>query len=66
MRQPKLGDRIPGRYPLERFIPQHQISYDGGKTWLNVSSIVVDPRGQPDQIVVQPQGGVGVTDGIVE
>ncbi len=28
--------------------------------------VVVNPRGQPNQIVVQPQGGVGVTDGIVE
>ena len=30
------------------------------------NSVVVNPRLQPNQIVVQPQGGVGITDGIVE
>ena len=68
MRRPKLGDRIPGHYPLERFTPRHQVSYDDGKTWLSIhiALVVVNPRLQPNQIVVQPQGGVGVTDGIVE
>ena len=33
MGKPKLGDRIPGHYPLERFAPEHQVSYDDGNTW---------------------------------